>query len=138
MFGDASLDSVDDQLRALRMTRCWSYAFSSTTISANRFTDMPWSSWNRFVHNNKKIMWVILTETLDCYLAFLKACGWSGHNFAASTSPRPSTNKNGQCRPLPLFIAGSKIPHAGHLSSYGLRHSWWTQFGAFCLNQPVQ
>ena len=43
------LGRVWDQLWALNMTWHWPYAGRSSSICAKRFTDMPWSTWNRLV-----------------------------------------------------------------------------------------
>ena len=69
-------------------------------------------------------------------LTFLKACGWCGHIFGASASPRSITN-NGLCHSLSLLMAVSMILNMWHSSSYCMRHSLRTKFGAFSLNQPV-
>ena len=69
-------------------------------------------------------------------LPILKARGWSGYVFATNASPRNST-QNWVCYPLPRFMAVRKIPNVWLSSGYCKRHSWPTQFGAFCLNQPL-
>ena len=63
---------------------CWPYAVSFSNICAKKNAEVPRSTWNRLIHkkNEKKTM-----ENTSPLLAFSKACGWSGHIFAASASP---------------------------------------------------
>ena len=57
------------------------------------------------------------------------------HCIAAVLGPE---RKNGLCYPLPLlFMAVGMIRNVRHSSSDCMRHSWLTQFGVFCLNQPA-
>ena len=68
-------------------------------------------------------------------LTIWKACGWLGHVFAASASPRTSKH-NWLCHRRLLFMAVSMITNIRHSRIYCTRRSWLTHFGAIFLNHP--
>ena len=80
---------------------------------------------NIFTYGNA---WLLLT--------FLRICGRWEHVFATSASPS-TWQKKLAMSPSSVVHAVSTILNMWHSSSYGMRHSWRSQFGRISMDQLV-
>ena len=86
-----------------------------------------------------KRKWFLPTERPEHYWPFWRAAvGRGTFSPLAPVLLIALQQKKWLCHPLPLlFMAVGINPNAWRSSSYCMRYSWLTQFGAFSLNQAV-
>ena len=107
----------------------------SSTFCTKNFTDIPWSTSNRFVQNVAQLFFSPpLGKSLNTIEEY-EGLSLIDTSFAPPRgSPRPL--KYCPCHPLPLVMGVSMIPNIHPLTGYCKRHSPGREFRYSYVNQP--